>query len=77
MRMSRVVIIVIMQGLDPDMHAKKLAETRVSRGRNVVDSVEVSVDVFVFRQNRLAVLLMLGANVCVDERARPALRTTR
>lgn len=72
MRTSRVLI---MQGLDPNMHAKKLAETRVSRGRNVVDSVEVSVDVFVFHQNRLVVLLMLGANV--DERARPALRTTR
>ena len=72
MRTSRVVI---MQGLDPNMHAKKIAGMRVSRGRNVVGSVEVSVDVFVFHQNRLAVLLMLGANV--DERARPALRTTR
>ena len=40
-----------------------------------METVEVSVDLFVFHQNRLAVLLMLGANV--DERARPALRTTR
>lgn len=70
----RMWMVVIMQGLDPNIHAKTSGK-RVSRGRNVVETVEVSVDLFVFHQNRLAVLLMLGANV--DERARPALRTTR